>query len=165
VRMLSRILLLSVAVPLFAAGCSRPDFSESNKGPISAESAPDLPVWARRDEGHPLASVGGERAGCVGYVDGVSARFSGSRPGARVGGWGWDSIAKKPFPKIVITSSGSVVGAGSSGVERTDVPKVIPAVTSEKTGWTAIAHIAAGGIEAWGLTGSNVCLLGRFELK
>lgn len=163
----SRIAAALVFAALIAAGCSRPDFSQSNKTPTSTEPAPDLPGWARGFEGHKIASVGAQKLGaCNGFVDGVLARYAGARPGAQIAGWGWDTVAKRPFSKVVLTGDGSlVVGAGASGIERPDVPKVIPSITSTKTGWTAIVHESSGALQAWGVSGAGVCLLGRYDLK
>jgi len=162
---LLRIAPAVVCAALIGAGCSRPDFSESNKGPTATASAPDLPSWALRYEGHDLGLVGAQRLGCSGFVDGVSARYSGPRPGVQISGWGWDRVATRSFSKIVITSDNSVVGAGSNGIERPDVPMVLPFVTSSKTGWTAITHKISGPIQAWGVSDSRVCFLGRFDMK
>lgn len=164
---ISRLAPALVFAALVVAGCSRPEFSQSNKTPTSTVPVPDLPAWARSFEGRKIASVGAQKlGGCNGFVDAVVGRYTGSRPGAQIAGWGWDTVAKRPFDKIVVTGDGSVVvGAGASGIERPDVPKVIPSITSTKTGWMAIVHESAGPIQAWGVSGSTVCLLGRFDLK
>jgi hypothetical protein len=155
-----------VCAAALLAGCSRPDFSQSNKIPTSSDSAPDLPGWARGFEGKKIAAVGAQKLGaCNGFVDGVLVRYAGARPGAQIAGWGWDSVAKTPYARVVLTDGGVVVGAGAGGTERPDVPKVIPAITSAKTGWTAVVHEPSGSLQGWGVSSSGVCLLGRFDLK
>jgi len=160
-----RIVPALVCAAVIVAGCSRPSFSESNRGPVSSLSAPDLPAWARRYEGKKISSIGAPRLGCTGYVDGTATRYSGARPGVTLGGWAWDRTAKKPFPKVLITQDELVVGAGTSGIDRPDVPPIVKYVTSVKTGWTAVTHATTGQIQAWGVLSSGVCLFGQFELK
>lgn len=148
------------------AGCSRPQFSESNKVPTSASPAPVLPAWGRQLEGRQLASYRKAAAGgCQGFVDAVLFRYAGSPSGVEIAGWGWDLAAKRPFDKVLITSGGTIVGAGTGGAERPDVPKALPAITSPKTGWTAVVHKDSGGVQAWGVSESTVCALGQLDVK
>lgn len=130
---------------------------------------PDPPRWAEPLMGRRLAAVfeQADEAACVGYVDGVEARYRAAPAGARLAGWGWDRIAQAPAARILIVDAqGRIVGAGEAGVPRPDVAAARPDITSGTTGWWAVIGETEGEVEAWGVLADStkVCRLDGLAL-
>lgn len=77
----------------------------------------------------PVATAGA----CVGALDTLAAASS---TGLQAEGWAWDTRAKRRVDRIFITNAaGAVIGFGSGGWWRPDVPKALPEVRVGSVGW------------------------------
>jgi hypothetical protein len=172
----ARALALAALAVLAAAGCSRPDWTnpETSKGsralpvrkakarPADPGGTPPPPAWVTPLLGQALRTAFPRDGVCVGNTDAVSTVFQGDPKGARLVGWAWEYGTKAPVPRVVLVDAQErIIGGGDSGSPRTDVPKVLPAVTSDRTGWQATAAIASGAVRAYGVVenGQAVCPL------
>ena len=172
---------LAALAAVSTAGCSRPDWTnpETSKGsralavrkakarPTDPGGTPSPPAWVTPLLGQSLRTAFPHDGVCVGNTDAVSAVFQGDPKGARLVGWAWEYGAKAPVPRVVLVDAQDrIIGGGDSGAPRTDVPKVLPAVTSDRTGWEATAQIVAGVVRAYGVVenGRAVCPLAGAEL-
>ncbi len=81
----------------------------------------------------PVATAGA----CLGFLDAISAASStGPQVGLMADGWAWDARAKHRVDRIFITNAaGAVIGFGSGGWSRPDVPKALPEVRVDSVGW------------------------------
>lgn len=177
----ARFALAGLAV-LAAAGCARPDWTDPEKSrgsralpPAPASkaiashpgAAPTPPAWVAPLLGKPLRAAFPRDGVCVGNTDGVARLYAGPPAAARVVGWAWEFAAKSPVPRVVIVdAAGVIIGGGEAGVLRTDVPPVVPAVTSDRSGWEAVAPQTRGRLEVFGVVedGRAVCPLAGLEL-
>ncbi|MGA0607955.1 hypothetical protein ACO2Q0_18345 [Phenylobacterium sp. VNQ135] len=130
---------------------------------------PEPPAWAAALIGRPLDSAftRAPAEACLGNVDEVDTRYPGERPGARLRGWGWDRTAKAAIARVLVVGpDGKIAGAGETGSSRPDVRTALPEVTSETTGWWALALRADGDVQVWGVLGdgARVCALGGMKL-
>lgn len=162
---------------LAAAGCSRPDWTdpETSKGsralprpaggkaiPTDPGPAPPHPAWVAPLIGRELRAVFPKDGVCVGNSDGVARLHTGSPRGARIVGWAWDYEQKAPAPRVVLVdAAGAIVGGGETGFPRPDVPRAIPSITSQTSGWEAVSSVTAGRVQAYGVIhdGAAVCPL------
>lgn len=171
---LARTLVLAALAGL--AGCSRPDWTnpETSKGsralpppkvtsrPTDPGPAPPPPGWIAPLLGKALRDVFPRDGVCVGNTDGVALVFQGQPSGARLAGWAWEYGAKAPVPRVVVVDAQDrIVGGGVTGVRRLDVPRAMPAITSDTTGWEAIVVAAPGPVRTFGVVegGQAVCPL------
>lgn len=131
--------------------------------PVLADSIPAYPIWASRLLGARLSVAFSKRSfQCLGYLDGVVARYAGTRQGIKVFGWSYDAASKSPIAKVVFTDdSGRIVGAGAGGFQRPDVPARLPAIASTLTGWQGYVEPARWPVTAWGIMSrpDTVCRL------
>lgn len=178
----TRVLALTALAALASAGCSRPDWTnpETSKGsralpppkkakarPTDPGAVPPPPAWVTPLLGKTLRAAFPRDGVCVGNTDAVSVVFLGDPKGARLVGWAWEYATKAPVPRVVLVDDQErIIGGGASGLPRTDVPKALPAVTSDKTGWEATAPVASGLVRAFGVVenGQAVCPLAGAEL-
>jgi hypothetical protein len=81
----------------------------------------------------PVATAGA----CLGTLDTISAASStGLQAGLMADGWAWDTRAKRRVDRIFITNAaGTVIGFGSGGWWRPDVPKALSEVRVGSVGW------------------------------
>jgi hypothetical protein len=177
----ARLALAGLAV-LAVAGCTRPDWTdpEKSKGsralppppakkaiPSSPRPAPAPPAWVAPLLGKPLRTAFPRDGVCVGNADGVARFYAGPPAGAHVVGWAWEFAAKAPVPRVVLVdAAGVIIGGGETGALRTDVPPVMPAVTSDRSGWEAVAPRTSGRVEVFGVVenGRAICPLAGVEL-
>jgi len=176
----ARLALAGLAV-LAAGGCARPDWTdpETSKGsralppppakpaiPSDPGPAPTPPAWVAPLLGKPLRTAFPRDGVCVGNTDGVVRRYAGPPAGARVVGWAWEFAAKAPVPRVVVVGDGVIIGGGEAGSLRVDVPSVVPAVTSDRSGWEAIAPQTSDRVEVFGVVenGQAICPLAGVEL-
>lgn len=178
-----RVLALGLLLGLLCA-CDRPRWARHDPGsqptaadmppapgkapPLaSPQSAPAVEAWAAGFLGKPIRGSFTKEGACLGNLDLLSLRYAGPAPGSQVIGWGWDLAARRAVERVLLADeAGLVVGAGSGGSPRPDVPRVIPAVTSKTTGWQATTSKVSGRVIAFGLVagGTAVCALGQIEL-
>ena len=174
-------LALAAALAALAAGCSRPEWTdpEASKGsrvlpPRKAKARPTVPAgtppppaWVTPLLGRSLRTAFPRDGVCVGNTDAVSTIFQGEPRGARLVGWAWEYGTEAPVPRVVLVDAQDrIIGGGDSGSPRPDVPKVLPAVTSARTGWEATAPIGAGAVRAFGVVenGRAICPVAGAEL-
>ncbi len=103
----------------------------------------------------------------MGNTDRVIRIYEGQPGGARVVGWAWEFAAKAPVPRVVVVGAeGVIIGGGEAGALRADVPTVVPAVTSDRSGWEAVAPQTSGRVEVFGVVenGRAICPLAGVEL-
>ncbi|RAK53432.1 hypothetical protein DJ017_02250 [Phenylobacterium soli] len=135
---------------------------------LSKESLPDTVAWAKPYVGEKLDRLFPKRDGaCVGNTDLVTQRYGGEAPGVRVLGWAWDPAARKPLQHMLLSDErGTIVGAGETGAERTDVTAVRKDVTSHLTGWLGYTAKTRGEVDGWALMpdGKTLCPLGHLTL-
>jgi hypothetical protein len=112
--------------------------------------------------GKPLATLfPGEPTICTGNTDNVQQKYA---DGVQIVGWGWDPAIKAPIAHVLLVdTTGLVAGAGETGLQRPDVTRAKPEITSATTGWAAYTSRTMGPIESYGLIndGKSVCRLGR----
>jgi hypothetical protein len=134
---------------------------------LLAQALPPPPAWAADLVGKGLQTVFPNLADCLGNTDGVKARYTLGAGGSRVAGWGWDAKAKAPIGRVVLIDRNALIrGAGEGGYRRKDVPKALPDVTSEATGWQADTALSSGPLDAYGVLadGKTICRLGHVDL-
>jgi hypothetical protein len=73
--------------------------------------------------------------------------FDGPRGYAVAGGWAWDAEDRQPPQRVVVASvaTGAIDGWNWPLVPRPDVPKNIPRITSDATGWNVSFHANGTG--------------------
>ena len=168
---------LAALVALAAAACSRPDWTdpETSKGaralpppagakaiPTDSAGAPAPPAWVAPLIGRQMRSAFPKDGVCIGNTDGIVRIYTGTPQGARIVGWAWDYARKAPAPRVVLVDAGgAIVGGGETGYARVDVPRHVPAVTSDKVGWEAVSSVSAGRVETFAVIqdGAAVCPL------
>lgn len=168
---------LTALVALAAVACSRPDWTdpETSKGaralpppsgakaiPTDAGGAPPAPAWVAPLIGRQMRAAFPRDGVCIGNTDGIVRIHSGTPRGARIVGWAWDYAKKAPAPRVVLVdAAGAIVGGGETGYPRVDVPRAVPAVTSDKVGWEAVSSVTTGRVEAYAVIedGATVCPL------
>lgn len=138
------------------AACSKPASNppvESNSGVAqSQESLPELPAWALAYLGKSAKEALPQTGQCIGFLDAVTTKYVGPKPGTKVAGWAWDPVHSQPVNQILLVdSTGKIVGAGEGGFARPDVPKAVASVTSGVTGFHASTQLTAGAIDAIGI--------------
>ncbi|MHB1872369.1 MAG: OmpA/MotB family protein [Steroidobacteraceae bacterium] len=119
---------------------------------IVDRALPPYPTWAAGMIGKPLTSVfPQETSRCWGYVDGVTLKYAGKPAGDRFFGWGYDMMVHKPVGRVLLVDrTGRIVGAGSGGFVRPDVPASLTWIKSMTTGWEGYAPSSARGpLAAW----------------
>ena len=134
---------------------------------VTAEPMPSPPAWAAELIGKSLRLAYPAVGTCIGNTDAVKERFGGGLGGSKVAGWGWDPATRAPVARVLLADRDfRVVGAGQGGVPRRDVPRAVPSITSETTGWEALTSLNGGPVDAWGVMadGRSVCKLGHLEL-
>lgn len=178
----ARFAMAGLAVLAAGGGCARPDWTdpERSKGsralplppakpaiPSDAGPVPAPPAWVAPLLGKPLRTAFPRDGVCIGNTDRVVRRYAGPPGGARIEGWAWEFAAKAPVPRVVVVGAGGVIiGGGEAGLLRTDVPRAVPAVTSDRTGWEAVAPQTSGRVEVFGVIedGEAICPLAGVEL-
>lgn len=159
----------------FVAACDQPEWrglstAEAANGearPQSVDPLPQPPAWMSPLQGRPLRAAFTGEVRCEGNVEGIALVYAGQPAGVRIAGWAWAPEAHAAPPKVLIVdASGVIVGGGETGLERLDVPTALPAVTSNYSGWWALASQVNGRVEAYGLLadGRSVCRLGSLDL-
>jgi len=126
-----------------------------------------LPAWGAAVLGRNLREAFPRLGACIGNIDGVKARYLSGAGGTRVAGWGWDQDRQTPVGRVILVDKDfRIVGAGESGARRLDVPRALPAIGSDYTGWEAITPLNAGALDAYGVKadGQTLCKLGHLEL-
>ncbi|WP_309091152.1 hypothetical protein [Phenylobacterium sp.] len=168
--------MLKIAPALFAgltlalvAGCDKPkDRSAQIEAPAqpagpSLPPRPPQPAWAAEYLGKGLRQLFPKTGDCIGNTEAVETRYA---DGVAIIGWGWDNAAKTSVARIVLVDSAfRVVGAGETGMPRPDVPAAQPHIADPNTGWRAIATVAGGPVDAYGITdnGEGACKLGHLK--
>jgi hypothetical protein len=169
--------LCLATLAVLAAGCSRPEWTnpEASKGsralppppakpaiPIDPGGAPARPSWVAPLLGKPLRTAFPKDGVCQGNTDGIARIYDGAPKGGLIVGWAWEFGTKAPVPRVVLVDpAGTVIGGGESGYLRADVPAVVPAVTSDKSGWQAVSPVTSGRVDAYGVVedGQAICIL------
>ncbi|MDB5476740.1 MAG: hypothetical protein JWP49_2251 [Phenylobacterium sp.] len=134
---------------------------------VTTEGMAPPPDWAAALIGQSLRTTYPQVGECIGNTDSVKLRFGNGLGGSKIAGWSWDAATKAPVPRIVLADRDfRIEGAGESGTRRRDVPRAVPAVTSETAGWEALTPLNAGPVDAWGVLadGKTICKLGHLEL-
>lgn len=132
----------------------------------TADPAPAAPAWAAELIGKPMRASFPNDGTCVGNTDVVEMHYAGQPAGTKIVGWGWDEAAKAPVAKVVLVDKDmTVIGAGETGLERPDVVRARPNITSNTTGWSAVTSLTKGALDSYGLLadGKSVCKLGHIE--
>jgi outer membrane protein OmpA-like peptidoglycan-associated protein len=136
-----------------------------NAIPVVGDSMPPYPAWASAMIGKPLAAFFPKQSNnCVGYLDGAIVKYTGSRPGAKLFGWGFDTNANVGVNRVIFAdASGTIVGAGDGGFERPDVPATVPHIQSTTTGWEGYVGATSQPAAAWGIVSQpgTVCRFGE----
>lgn len=84
---------------------------------------------------------------CIGAFDVAEVPAENPRFVGRATGWGWDRAGHRPAERVVLTNEQMrVVGFGSVGAERPDVPKAVRGIYTRHVGWKAITR-ADGGMQ------------------
>lgn len=168
---------------LVLAGCARPAWTDPansrdrrdlpaapqtrRPAPILAEPLPPAPAWARGLIGRPLRSVFRRNGVCLGQTERVERLYTGRPAGLAVRGWGWDVASGRPVARVVLVDDDlRIVGAGEGGYPRPKLPRLAPAVTDPRAGWSARTGTASGTLRVYGVVaqGAQVCPLGQVEL-
>lgn len=170
--------LAALAVSAAMAGCSRPEWTdpERSKGsralpppgqkpaiPTSPLAGPQPAAWVAPLLGRPLRQAFARDGVCMGNTDAIHLIYEGAPRAATLVGWAWEFGPKAPVPRVVVAdAAGVVVGGGDAGVVRTDVPTVMPVVTSDRSGWEAITTVVTGRVNVFGVVegGQAICPLG-----
>lgn len=109
----------------------------------------------------PATRLADDPARCVGAVDAVEPVAE--VPDAfQVRGWAWNRVAQRPPDRLfVLSADRRVIGYGSSGGPRPDMPAKAAGVTSIWIGWTAFARVSAGQFNVYGLLADGtLCRVG-----
>jgi hypothetical protein len=154
------------------AGCDKPKprnpppAEAAATAPQAAEPAPLAPAWSAELMGKPMRAAFPNDGTCVGNTDNVQKTYAGPPAGTQIVGWGWDDAAKAPIARVVLVDKDLVViGAGETGLERPDVVRARPNITSNTTGWSAMTGMTKGALDTYGVLadGKSVCKLGHIE--
>jgi hypothetical protein len=132
----------------------------------TSASIPGPPAWAKGLLGQPLRIAYPLDGKCVGNNDGLKHRYDDGAGGVDIAGWAWDPATKAPVQRVVLVDALFIVrGAGDTGARRRDVPRVVPQITSQTTGWEALTPLNTGSLDAYGLLadGRSVCRLGHVD--
>lgn len=176
VAALARVGVVVVLAALQLTACKRPEWADRNKSAASAPASgkapagpprPAFEAWAQPMIGKRLTAVFRKTGACVGNTDGVTERYGGAAPGAQVAGWGWESAKKHRVERVLLVSDDlTIVGAGVGGAPRGDVPRVVPTIPDQMTGWLAVTNQTSGEVSAYGIVGDGdaLCQLGHFAL-
>jgi len=126
--------------------------SENLVPTVAATPSLPYPAWSAQTMGKPLHSLyPAVTTNCLGYLDGVVAKYSGGR-GAQLRGWGWDTAANAAVDRVLFADNrGIVLGAADGGSPRPDVPQTLPQVRSDATGWQGYVGITSRPVQAWGI--------------
>lgn len=110
---------------------------------------------------HAVASSAGAVAAgsCIGNFDGLVRQKDGRW---RAYGWAWDSEAGARAKAVLIKDAeGKRLGVAASGRARLDVPRAVPAVTDDQTGWSITLPTRPAAPQAFALLASGAeCHLG-----
>lgn len=134
---------------------------------VTTDPLPAAPAWAAPLMNQPLDRAFPKTAACLGNTDGVKVRYAGAVRGVRLAGWAWDPVRHETVQRVVIRSpDGLISGAGEGGTRRLDVPRVLPDVTSDTTGWEAVTWRYSGPVDVFGVLadGQTLCRLGHIVL-
>jgi outer membrane protein OmpA-like peptidoglycan-associated protein len=120
---------------------------------IATTSMPPYPSWASPLIGRPVREFfPRQTSDCMGYLAGVILKYAGARPGAELYGWGYDTAAGAPVSRVLfVDRGGTIVGAGTGGFGRPDVPAKLPQIQSMTTGWQGYVGVTARPAETWGI--------------
>jgi hypothetical protein len=153
-------------VALGLAGCGGKGEKAQSPIPVTENSRPPFAEWVSPILGKKVTVLFPQHLDCKGYVDVVTWRYRGPKPGSQVQGWGWDSQLGKPFDRIVFTVDGKIVGGGGGGRSRPDVPRAITEIRSMTTGWSGETSETDGTLTAWGVDAvrGGACSLGQIAL-
>lgn len=114
--------------------------------------------------GRPLASVAGASpaGACIGAFDDLHVPSRNAAGDAVALGWAWSEADDDAPRRIVLTNAaGTVIGFGSTGSSRPDVPAVRPEVDDPASGWSGFAQVGAGETRAFAvLKDGTACPLG-----
>jgi hypothetical protein len=157
---------LAMALLILAACGKQKQEADTPPAPASTGPLPPFPAWAAPMIGKSLNGLYADSSACKGHFDAITLRHSTPPSGVEVGGWAWDTVAMAPVEHVLFVDKGSIiVGAGTGGVTRPDVPKVLSDVTSEKTGWSGVVNQVDGKVKAIALiSGNKACDIGDFDL-
>ncbi|NGM50251.1 hypothetical protein G5B46_11585 [Caulobacter sp. 602-2] len=159
-------LIIAATLGLAACDLSGGSSARSN-APLVADQLPAIADWAKPYLGQKMLAKFPAKADCEGYVDIVTARYGDGKSGVAVEGWGWDATGKRGTLKVLLVDDkGVITGAADGGRPRPDVPKAMPAVTSETVGWRGYATTVSGEVTAYGLVdqADAACSLGRIQI-
>jgi hypothetical protein len=171
-------LLLAAACAAGLAGCDRPDWTDparskgphtilTNETPATPGAAPRPPAWATGLIGESLTIAFPRRGACTGNTDAVLHRYAGPPAGVEIIGWGWDGRGAARVERVLLVDPDlRIVGAGDGGRRRADVPRALPAIHDENTGWLAITLEPSTELDTYGVVdhGRTVCRLGHIAL-
>jgi hypothetical protein len=116
-----------------------------------------LPLGAQVSE----ARLADDPARCVGAIDAIEPVVE--IPGAfQVRGWAWNRTTQRPPERLfVLSADRRVIGYGSSGGPRADMPAKAAGVTNLWIGWTAFAREPGGQLNVYGLLADGtLCRVG-----
>jgi hypothetical protein len=157
--MRTKTVTLAICAGLLA-GCGQ---KVATPSPGVPEARPAFPAWATPLVGKKFKDLHLTSITCTGATDVITVRYVGAPSGYQIAGWGWNDAANKPLDRIVLVAGGVVVGAGEGGLPRPDVPKAIPKVTSQMVGWKAVTNEFSGRLEAFGVSASDACRVGKIR--
>ena len=109
----------------------------------------------------PETRLSDDPARCIGAVDAADA-VEGVPNGFQVRGWAWDQATQRPLGRLfVLSAERRVIGYGSSGGPRPDMPARGAGISSIWIGWTAFARAPAGQFNVYGLLADGtLCRVG-----
>jgi outer membrane protein OmpA-like peptidoglycan-associated protein len=154
---------VAAATGLHGTAPAHPTRKALNFPPIVAHPMPAYPAFARASIGKPLHAVYPRTSTrCLGYLDGVLLKYVWHGTGAKLYGWGYDLAAAAPVRHVLFAdAAGTIVGAGTGGFTRPDVPAAVPSITSRTTGWQGYVGVTSRPVNAWVvLRNGAVCRLG-----
>jgi hypothetical protein len=71
--------------------------------PLLAGPSPAPPAWSRPFIGRIVTAALPQKETCLGNTDRRIDRYAGPPAGTAVGGWGWDSEARRPVEHVLLT--------------------------------------------------------------
>ena len=162
------LLILTLVLAAGASGCSKHDKDERHDAStevtgVSAQPLPPMPAWSKDMIEKPVIDVfHNTTKACRGALDIVKVSYTGTPQGVQIAGWAWDDTAKAPTPRVIfLDDSDLIVGAGETTMNRPDVQKVLPDVTSAAIGWLGEVDQKRGNVRAMAiLKDGSICQVG-----
>lgn len=169
-------------IAVLATGCERPAWTnpEASRASRTAPEAPerfddapamtavavaDTPEWSQAVLNRPLHKTFAIGPDCIGNVDDVAPARAGG-VGRVLTGWAWDPVGRQAVARILIVhADGRIIGAGDGGRLRKDVPKAIPSIASNTTGWRAATNMQTGPVRVFGqMRDESMCRIAEAKL-